>query len=1051
MKKVLIGLAVVIVLIVGALFALPMFIPSETVRAELVARLEEATGRDVRIDGPISITVLPTAQLSAGGVGLGGLTGEGEAFAVDSVSFGLSLLPLIGGNVEINGLTIERPRIVLEYDENGVSNWGGPAPASAQESIEDLIATEPEVADTTAEVITGLDRLSIGRVTIVDGTFVYRDRQSGTEESIDGVNLTMSMPRITGPGSVNGSFRYLGVEHKIALEVGERAAADRFERIPVDLTLSSEGGSANLAGTAFDGDNLFAGAWSAKGDSLAGFLAGLAPLPDAPGFGKFALEGKLVATGSDVLMESFAGSIGDTTLQGGLRAAYDRARPGIGMKLALGKVDLDRLTAAAPEGSGGGSGSAGGSEPIDFSMLGYVDANVDLTAEEIVSGDMVARNLGLDIKLADRVLEAGIRSAEINGAPATGSLVVDARAEVPTVSGTAKMSGVDLPAVMALAGQSAPVTGTAGFDVKFATKGADNIALASNLQASGAVTLKNARVTGLDLAEFVGGDKSANTLDNINVTTTFQSLTAPMKAEGSVTWRGTPFAIAATVDGRPLLLGRDVPVTFSAKSDRVNLGFDGAASLDGLGAGKVSLSTGSLRDLLAWIGQPMEAGRGLRQFSIAGDVKLAVDSFSFENASFTFDKSSGVGTGKLAFGGKPTVTAGLAMKVLDVSPYLAAAKGGGGASDAGANKASGGGGGGGSGGGGSAGGDTAIDFSGLTAFDANLNLKAESIIANDIKIGPSALTAKIENGRLDANLTQMALYSGTGTGAIAIDGAAKTPSVAGSFRLAGLDALAFLTDAMGFTRVEGTGNFAFDLQASGNSTAALTRSLSGKGSVDVQNGAILGINIPKMLQSLSVQALTGWQPSNDKTKFTQFGATFNADKGIVTNNDLMIAGPQFQLSGAGTIDLPAETISYRLAAKIANKNGKLQDFAAPVLIQGPLTKPRIFPDVKGILENPQGAINAIEQIGGGVLGGQGLGNIGNVLGGSGDSGKSQGGGNKKSQQPDQATDSAMPAESDGQGGKNKSNNNNKKKNNNKNQQQQAVEDLINGVLGGNNQ
>ena len=251
---------------------------------------------------------------------------------------------------------------------------------------------------------------------------------------------------------------------------------------------------------------------------------------------------------------------------------------------------------------------------------------------------------------------------------------------------------------------------------------------------------------------------------------------------------------------------------------------------------------------------------------------------------------------------------------------------------------------------------------------------------------------------------------------------------------------------MGFKRVEGTGNFAFDLQASGASTAALTRSLAGKGSIDVQNGAIRGVDIPKMLQSLSVQTLMGWQPSNDKTTFSQFGATFVVDKGIANNNDLLIAGPQFQLSGAGTVNLPAETIGYRLAAKVANKKGNLQDFAAPVLIEGPLSKPKIYPDVKGILENPQGAINTIEQIGGGLLGGQGLGNLGNVLGGDG------GGGNKKSQQATEPAGNAMAPEADAPSDKkNKNKNNNKKKNNDKNAQQQAVEDLINGVLGGQNQ
>jgi len=1004
MKKVLIGIAVVVVLIVGALFALPMFIPSETVRAELIARLEEATGREVRIDGPIDISVLPTASLSAGGVGLGGLTGEGEAFSVESVSFGLSLLPLIGGNVEINALTIVGPRIVYEFDEAGVSNWDGPPPVDAAESIEDLIASEPEAAEATAEVVTGLDKLSIGRVTIVDGTFTYRDRGSGTEETVDAVNLVMDMPRITGPGSVEGTFRYYGVENKLALSIGERAVAERFEQIPVGLTVSNAGGGVTLDGSAFDGDRLFAGAFRAEGDSLRKFLAAFADLPDAPGFGTFALEGPLVATTTDLLTESFKGTVGGVPVQGGLRAAFDRVRPGIGMKLAAGRIDLAAFTAPAAEG-------APPEGAMDLSALGLFDANIDFTAEEIVSGAMALRNLGLDVKLAGGVLETGVRSVEINGAPGSGTVIVDARTAEPALSGTVKMSGLDLAGLMALAGQAPPVTGTAGFDVEFSTRGATSAALAANLTAGGSVSLADGRVTGLGVADMVGGDKTADTIEDIDITATFATLDSPVAAEGGVTWRGTRFAIAAQADGRALLAGQSIPVAFNASSERVNFGFNGSASLAGLGAGKVSLSTASLRDLLAWIGQPIEAGRGLKAFSIEGSVKLAADSFSFENASFTLDKSTGVGTGKLAFGGKPTLTAGLNMQVLDVSPYLATPKGGGGDG----------------GGGGAPAADTAVDFSGLQAMDASLNLKADKILANAIKIGPSALTVKIANGRLDANLTEMALYSGAGTGAIAIDGASATPAIGASFRLAGVDALAFLTDVMGFKRIEGTGSFAFDLQASGNSQSALTRSLSGKGSMDVQNGAILGVNIPKMLQSLSVQTVLGWQPSNDKTAFNQLGATFTVDKGIVTNQDLLVAGKAFQLAGAGTIDLPADMINYRLNAKVAGKGGKLQDFAAPVLITGPLGKPKIYPDVQGILQNPGGALGQIEAIGGELLG------IGGGNKDQGGGGGKQGGGNQKAQ-------SSPPAD-DGKGGGKKN-----KKKDGKNQQPD-VEGLINDILG----
>ena len=112
---------------------------------------------------------------------------------------------------------------------------------------------------------------------------------------------------------------------------------------------------------------------------------------------------------------------------------------------------------------------------------------------------------------------------------------------------------------------------------------------------------------------------------------------------------------------------------------------------------------------------------------------------------------------------------------------------------------------------------------------------------------------------------------------------------------------------------------------------------------------------------------------------------------------------------------PPQTINYRLNAKVASKNGKLQDFAAPVLITGPLGKPKIYPDVQGILQNPQGALEQIETIGGDLFG----------LGGNKDQGRrnqggGQGGGGKK-----KAAGQPTPAD-DGKGGKKK----NKKKDDN---------------------
>lgn len=976
MKKLLIGLLVLVVLVVGALFALPLFIPSDTVKAELVSRLEAATGRDVRIDGPVSISVLPTARLSAKGVGLAGLTEDSEAFSVDSVSFGLSLIPLISGNVEINAVTIEKPRIVVAFDKNGKSNWtGAPAPEAKPKSIESLIegnpaATPPAAAEPAADAFAALENLTISRVSIVDGTVIYRDA-AGTDETIEAVNLDIRMPQMVGAGTAEGSFVWQGRKENVALTIGERPAGQLLAQIPIALTLSSDGGSLTAKGTALAGDTLFAGTIEAKGSSLHGFTEGFgANLPDAPAFAAFSFAGPVAVDTASVLIKTFKGEVGGIPIDGGMRLVYDRGRPGIGLKLDTGRIDTALFTPKSDDGGGGGGGAGGSKgggsgkgDAIDLSALAALDANIDFSASEVAMGDATLAKLDTNIKLARGVLVATIRSVEINGAPGSGSLTVDSTAASPTIGGAVKMNGIDLAALAALTGASLPVSGTAGLDVKFASSGATTEKLFANLEASGAVSLKNGTVTELGLADMVGGDATANSIEQVDLTARFDSLSSPVSLDGALTWRGERFTVSGSADARALLDGKDTQVQIKATSKGLNVAFAGIASSEGFGTGKVALSTPSLRKLLAWIGQPMVAGGGLEAFSIDGTVSLDADKFTFDKTAFTLDKSSGLGTGEVAFAGKPKVKAGLAMKVLDVTPYLAASGATGGKS--------GGGGGGSSGNGGGAGGDTPIDFSGLSAIDADLNLKADSIIADNIKIGPSALTVTLAGGKLNANLSEMSLYSGSGTGTVAIDGAAATPSTAASFRLKDVSALPFLTDAIGFKRVEGSGSFAFDLKAAGKTQAVLMKSLSGQGSMSVANGAILGIDIPHMLQSLSVDTLLGWQPSKDRTEFDKIDATFTITNGILVNKDLVISGPLFALDGAGQIDIPNQTVSYRINPQVATsgKKGELENFAVPVRIEGPLDKPKIYPEIQGILDNPQAALDQLRSMGGGLFGG----------------------------------------------------------------------------------
>ena len=171
---------------------------------------------------------------------------------------------------------------------------------------------------------------------------------------------------------------------------------------------------------------------------------------------------------------------------------------------------------------------------------------------------------------------------------------------------------------------------------------------------------------------------------------------------------------------------------------------------------------------------------------------------------FTLDNTTGEANGRVDFGGKPKVTARLALRELVLDPYL-----GGGAqsgptnpsdasSDAGAN----------SGAGGKATGwsTTPIDFSGLNAVDVDFKVTTDEIRWNKIKIDESALSATIQNGVLDANLEKLALYNGSGSGTVRLNGAATPSEVSAKFSLTGLNAYPLLRRCRRFRLDRGPGD-----------------------------------------------------------------------------------------------------------------------------------------------------------------------------------------------------------------------------------------------------
>jgi len=460
------------------------------------------------------------------------------------------------------------------------------------------------------------------------------------------------------------------------------------------------------------------------------------------------------------------------------------------------------------------------------------------------------------------------------------------------------------------------------------------------------VRLVNGRVTYDDRAA-----GATYQLTNVNLSVALKSLDAPFSANGTVTYNGEAVDIdLETGPPRRLMNAEQTDMMVEVDSNRVKLRYDGTLTnaqprkLDG----QVDLTIPSVKRLAAWVGEPITASEGtLETFAIKGAVSATGPRYAFTANSIKFDKIDGKGALTIDMGGaKPNLTGELKLGRLDVTPYMPppteepeGAGDGGGDGKAAQTQWS----------------DEEIDVSALKAANVDFDLQVDSIKARDIEVGESALSVNLSDGKLTADLTKLALYEGSGTGTVLVDSRASAPRMGMAFDLTGVAAKPLLTDAAGFERLEGTGDISFDVAAQGDSQKALIADLDGDGAISFTNGAIVGINVAKMVRNVG-NAFTGGG-GTQKTDFAELAGTFKITDGVLRNDDLLMLNPLLRLRGAGTADLNQRTVDYRLTPKaVASLEGQGGDvdrsgLAVPVIIKGPWHDISYRPDMEAVLKD----------------------------------------------------------------------------------------------------
>ncbi len=262
--------------------------------------------------------------------------------------------------------------------------------------------------------------------------------------------------------------------------------------------------------------------------------------------------------------------------------------------------------------------------------------------------------------------------------------------------------------------------------------------------------------------------------------------------------------------------------------------------------------------------------------------------------------------------------------------------------------------------------DRALNFDGLNFLDLEMRLTTAEFAVGELTTAPIVVETRLAGGVLNAKIIRAELYGGHASGTASLDASGPVPAYAMRVNLDGVDALPVLSGLAGFEHLEGKMQTSIDVSGTGASQRAAISSLAGTIDVDLSNGAIRGIDVVKLIHNLTTHILSGWQlDPTDRTDLATCSAQFRIASGVANVVNLDLEGPLVRVSGAGDVDLPAKTLQLKVEPRLTAGSISLP---VPVVIEGNWNAPRIYPDVAGILDDPEGAYAQLKAVGKSLFG-----------------------------------------------------------------------------------
>ena len=520
----------VIVLLVLASIAVVAFVDPNDYKDDIAKAVRDRTGRDLKLDGNLSLSVFPWLAIETGHAELGNPTGFGAGpfIAVQSADVGVKLIPLLRGQFEVRRLRLDGLRVSLIKDQRGHTNW------------EDLTKSSGTSAEAKSQGPT-----TIAGLTLKDGALDYRDLASGSHWRL--TNLHASTGRLggkepfdldlvatvdQGEGSdatqvkLNAAAmldteakRYGAKDLKLDLlqvptakRAKERKLSVSAPSIAADLqqqTLDAPQFGVRIAGAELNGSlkgerivdaPKFTGTLKLPNTSPRKLLEELdAEVPktrDVNALSALAFDATFHATGESVLFENLKLTLDDSHLTGraGIENLKDKT---ITFDLTMDQLDLDRYQ--EPEQKKPAEKADAKPFELPVEALKSLNARGTLAVGQLTVAGIRMSAVKLTVDAKDGLVRLNPSQAKLYGGAHRGSVVLDARGDVARLSVEEHMNGVQLAPLFADLFDSKRLSGNGVASAVLTARGNNSKALIHSLDGHLDFDVTNGALEGTDL------------------------------------------------------------------------------------------------------------------------------------------------------------------------------------------------------------------------------------------------------------------------------------------------------------------------------------------------------------------------------------------------------------------------------------------------------------------------------------------------------------------------------------------------------------------------